>query len=223
MLFLVVEFALLFILLPVLVYFRRLPNYPIPALLVATVFVLLYLRHEPTFHTSELTSWGGTYYLWPLLIRDGVLLIALTIAVCVFARDRLFSLIKQSPLLWLAVFVLYPLISVYPQELLYRTFFFHRYQPLFGSGWGMITASALAFSFVHIIFRHWLPVILCILGGFLFALTYHISGSLLLTCLDHAIFGNFLFTIGLGEFFYHGSIRTLSRSPFLSPKSPLSR
>jgi hypothetical protein len=28
---------------------------------------------------------------------------------------------------------------------------------------------------------------------------------LFLACLDHAIFGNFLFTIGLGQFFYHGS------------------
>jgi hypothetical protein len=28
---------------------------------------------------------------------------------------------------------------------------------------------------------------------------------LLLACLDHAIFGNFLFTIGLGQFFYHAT------------------
>ena len=61
------------------------------------------------------------------------------------------------------------------------------------------------FGFVHIIFRNNLAVILCILGGFLFSLTYHQSGSLLLTCLDHTLFGNFLFTIGLGQFFYHRS------------------
>jgi hypothetical protein len=33
-----------------------------------------------------------------------------------------------------------------------------------------------------------------VIGGFLFALTYHQSHSLLLTCLEHALFGNFLFT-----------------------------
>ena len=73
----------------------------------------------------------------------------------------------------------------------------------FVSGWAMLLASALAFGFVHIIFRNWLAVGLCVIGGLLFSLTYHSSGSLLLACLDHAIFGNFLFTIGLGEFFYH--------------------
>jgi membrane protease YdiL (CAAX protease family) len=101
--------------------------------------------------------------------------------------------------------LLYPLVSVYPQELIYRVFFFHRYAPLFGSGLLMIAASALAFGFVHIIFGNWLAVVLCIIGGFLFSLTYQHSGSLLFTCLDHAIFGNFIFTIGLGQFFYHGS------------------
>jgi len=48
-------------------------------------------------------------------------------------------------------------------------------------------------------------VTLCILGGLLFSVTYQHTGSLLFTCLDHAIFGNFIFTIGLGQFFYHGS------------------
>jgi membrane protease YdiL (CAAX protease family) len=49
--------------------------------------------------------------------------------------------------------------------------------------------------------------VLCLIGGLLFALTYQHSGSLLLTCLDHALFGNFIFTVGLGQFFYHGSRR----------------
>jgi len=69
--------------------------------------------------------------------------------------------------------------SVCPQDLLYRAFFFQRYQPLFGSGRGMIAASSLAFSFVHIIFGNWLAVGLCCLGGLLFSLTYQRSGSLL--------------------------------------------
>jgi hypothetical protein len=46
---------------------------------------------------------------------------------------------------------------------------------------------------------------LCLIGGFFFSLAYQLSGSLLLACVDHAIFGDFLFTIGLGEGFYHGA------------------
>jgi membrane protease YdiL (CAAX protease family) len=84
-------------------------------------------------------------------------------------------------------------------------FFFHRYQPLFGSGSGTILASSLAFAVVHIIFGNWLAVVLRFSGGLLFSFTYRYSGSLFLTCIDHALFGNFIFTIGLGQFFYHGS------------------
>jgi hypothetical protein len=39
------------------------------------------------------------------------------------------------------------------------------------------------------------------LGG----VTYGHSGSLRLTGLDYALFGNFILVIGRGRFFYHGS------------------
>ena len=201
---LALEFLALFAGLPLLIYFRKLPNLPIPYLLAAALVSFLVLRADPSFPQSVLFTWGNIRsFLPPLLLRDTLCLLVLALAVRLFTPHLLFSLIRRSPLLWLLIFFLYPLLSVYPQELLYRAFFFHRYQLLFGSGWSMLLASALAFGFVHIIFRNWLAVVLCVIGGLLFSLTYHSSGSLLLTCLDHAIFGNFLFIIGLGEFFYH--------------------
>jgi membrane protease YdiL (CAAX protease family) len=179
---------------------------PIPYLLLTAFLAFLLLRRDSTFDLSQLIAWGNIRpFLTAILIRDAVCLVGLGIAVYFLAPQMLFSLIRRSPWLWALIFLLYPLLSVYPQELLYRAFFFHRYQALFGRSWGMLLASALAFGFVHIIFRNWLAVGLCVIGGFLFSLTYQTSGSLLLTCLDHAIFGNFLFTIGLGQFFYHGT------------------
>ena len=202
---LALECSLLFVGLPLLIYFRILPNFPIPYLLAASLGAFLVLFIDPAFHFGR-PSWNDVRpLLVPLLLRDALLLVLLGIAVGVFAPNLLFSLIKRAPKLWAAVLLLYPLLSVYPQELLYRAFFFHRYKPLFRSGWAMLLASALAFGFVHIVFGNWLAVALCILGGLLFSFTYQSSGSLLLTCLDHAIFGNFIFTIGLGRFFYHGS------------------
>ena len=202
---LALEFLAVFGGLPLLIYFRRLPNLPIPYLLLAALISFVFLRADATFSLSQLTSWGNYWpFLATIFLRDAFCLLLLSLAVYLLAPDLLFSLIKRSPWLWLAIFVLYPLVSVYPQELFYRAFFFHRYQPLFGSGWGMLFASALAFGFVHIIFRNWLAVGLCVIGGLLFSWTYQASGSLLLACLDHAIFGNFLFTIGLGQYFYHG-------------------
>jgi uncharacterized protein len=203
---LALEFVLMFVGMPLLIYFRILPNYPIPYLLGFAFLAFFLLRRDPTFDSRQLFSWGDLHrFLAPLLLRDLVALALLGIAVRVFAPGLLFSFIKRTPLFWAVVMVLYPVLSVYPQELLYRAFFFHRYTPLFGTGVGIVVASALAFGFVHIIFGNWLAVALSFLGGLLFALTYRSSGALLLTCLDHAIFGNFLFTIGLGQFFYHGA------------------
>jgi uncharacterized protein len=203
---LALEFSFFFIALPLLIYDRILPNLPIPYLLASALAAFLILRHDPSFDSSRLTSWGSVRAnLARLLVRDAVLLALLGLAVRFFAPQLLFSFVKRAPLFWAAVMLLYPLLSVYPQELLYRAFFFHRYQPLFGTGWTMLLASAVAFGFVHIIFGNGLAVGLCVIGGFVFSFTYQHSGSLPLACLDHALFGNFLFTIGLGQFFYHGS------------------
>jgi uncharacterized protein len=206
LIFLALEFSAIFMGIPLLIYFRVLPNLPIPYLLVGGLVVLLLLRYDPTFNSRRLfTCVHVRPYLGTLFVRDAVCLAVLGVGVRLFAPELLFSLVNRTPLFWAVIMLLYPLLSVYPQELIYRAFCFHRYQPLFGSGWAMVLASALAFGFVHIIFGNWLAVGLCVIGGLLFAMTYHTSGSLLLACLDHAIFGNFIFTIGLGRFFYHGS------------------
>ena len=200
------EFSVLFVAIPLLIFYRLLPNLPIPYLLATALAAFWILRRTPGFQTSELFSLANvSSHLPALLLRDAICLLALGLAVRFFAPGLLFSFVKRAPAFWALVMLLYPILSVFPQELLYRAFLFRRYQPLFGNGWAMILASALAFGFVHIIFRNWLAVGLSVLAGFLFAVTYHSSQSLLLACLEHALFGNFLFTIGLGKFFYHGS------------------
>lgn len=205
-LYLTLEFLVLFVGLPLLIFYRALPNLPIPYLLVIALVGTLVLRYDQSFDFDRLLSTRGMgrYVPW-LVLRDTAFMVLLGLAVRVFAPQLLFSLVKSSPGFWAIIMVLYPLVSVYPQELLYRVFFFHRYRLLFGSGKAMILASACAFGFAHVIFGNWLAIVLCAIGGLLFAITYHQSGSLLLACIDHALFGNFIFTIGLGRFFYHGT------------------
>jgi membrane protease YdiL (CAAX protease family) len=202
---LVVELAIIFVCAPLLIYERVLPNLPIPFLLAMGLIAFFVLRHSPSFNRTRLwNAQGALQHLPPLLLRDIFFVAVLVIAVWQLKPELLFSLIRRAPVLWAAIMLLYPILSVYPQEVLFRAYFFQRYAPLFGSGWIMIVASALAFGFVHIVFGNWISVVLSSTGGILFALTYRQSNSLLLVCIDHAIFGNFIFTIGLGEFFYHG-------------------
>jgi membrane protease YdiL (CAAX protease family) len=199
-----IELLCVYIAVPLLMYERILPNWPIPFLLLVLVWALVVLRHDTAFDQKLLMQRAGVG-AGPrtVLPRDIPLLLLLGLAVWLAAPKLLFSLIKNAPGIWLLVMILYPVFSVYPQELLYRAYFFHRYKPLFGNGAGMIAASAILFGFVHIIFGSWISIALTVIGGVLFGLTYRKSGSLLLTCLEHALFGDFIFTIGIGHYFYH--------------------
>lgn len=198
------ELLSIYVAAPLLMYERVLPNWPIPFLLLAVVWALLVLRGDSSFDRELLARRDGiSSGLRKMLVRDLPLLLLLSLAVWLAAPKLLFSLVKMAPGLWLLVMILYPVFSVYPQELMYRAYFFHRFKPLFGGGAGMVVASAALFGFVHIIFGNWISIALTAIGGFLFAMTYRRSGSLLLACLEHAIFGDFIFTIGIGRYFYH--------------------
>ncbi len=199
-----VELAVVFLLLPLALKQRWIWAPPIPLLIAFAAVAFLLVRQDARFPMMALSGWPGKGVA-PVLVRTAILCGVIGLGVWWFAPDRLFDFVRANPLLWAAVMVLYPLLSVYPQEFLYRAFFFHRYRPLFENDMSLVLASALAFGFVHIIFGNWLSVGLTAIGGVLFGITYLQTGSLLAAAVEHAIFGNFLFTIGLGEYFYHGS------------------
>jgi membrane protease YdiL (CAAX protease family) len=127
------------------------------------------------------------------------------VSVRVLAPHLLFRFVRQHPRLWATLMVIYPVLSVYPQGIIYRGFLMHRYTALFGTGWGLIVASAAAFAFMHLIFRNRLAVALTFVGGLLFAWRYQVTGSLLTSSVEHAFYGCWLFTVGLGDYFYHGT------------------
>src|SRR5215470_7058934 len=199
------ELALFFGLLPAMLYRRLLPNFPVPILICVALVALGIAQRFPNFSLRRLFHWSGARsQAFSILMRDFFFMAALGIAVWRFAPELLFSLVRSTPVLWLAIMVLYPLLSVLPQEFLFRAYFFRRYEAIFGRGSAMIAASAIAFGFVHVVFGNWLAVALSAIGGILFSTTYLQTASLPLVWLEHALFGDFLFTIGLGRFFYHG-------------------
>ncbi len=112
---------------------------------------------------------------------------------------------RQRPLFWAIIMVLYPLLSVWPQEMLYRSLFFHRFRALFRSDFALILVSATSFGFAHVIFLNWIAIAMTALGGLLFARDYARHHSLSLTCLEHSVYGCLIFTVGLGRFFYTGA------------------
>ncbi|GGF70241.1 CPBP family glutamic-type intramembrane protease [Alteromonas lipolytica] len=106
----------------------------------------------------------------------------------------------QQTSLWLLTLLLYPLFSVIPQEIIYRTFFFHRYKSILPSHSMRLGASTFLFGFAHAIYGNWLAVGLSAIGGAMFGLRYLQSRSTVVVVIEHSVWGCFLFTIGLGSY-----------------------
>ena len=204
------EWGLLFLVIPVALRIWWQPSVLLALLVLITAGGSWWLIRQRLTHYQPL--WRGPNgrnerrQLKRLLRRFALnagLLIAL---VWIFTPAKLFELPRTQPRLWLYVLVFYPLLSVYPQEVIYRALFFRRYRSLFRSGYATVLASAGTFSLLHVIFQNWLAVVLTLVGGWLFAETYARTYSLRLVWLEHSLYGALVFTVGLGDYFSHGNV-----------------
>jgi uncharacterized protein len=151
-------------------------------------------------------NWAGLRAGAPgVVLRFAILAGLVTLAEWRFAPQAFLSFPRQRPEFWLLVMVLYPVLSVWPQELIYRSFLLHRYRPLFGGAWRYILTSALVFGFAHVMFLNWIAPAMTVIGGALFATSYRRHRSLALSCLEHALYGDMIFTVGLGSYFFTGA------------------
>ncbi len=196
------EFLIFFAGIPGAIHLGWLPNWPVPLLLILSGVAWMVLRRDPTFDHGQLWNIAGMRSgLVPVVARALALIALLGLIVFLFMPNLLFVLVRRTPLLWASVMVFYPILSVYPQEFLFRALLFHRYRALFSSETTLILASASVFGLAHIIFGAWISVALTFVGGLLFALTYARTRSLLLVAIEHAVLGNAIFTLGLGQYF----------------------
>ncbi|MFP4551733.1 MAG: CPBP family intramembrane glutamic endopeptidase, partial [Spirochaetales bacterium] len=137
----------------------------------------------------------------PILLLFAAFAVVSTVAVAVFVPDRLFSVVRTNPGLWLLMLVIYCLFSVYPQTLVFRGFFIERYRPLFRDERVLLLVSAAAFAWAHTIIAHPLVFALTFCGGIIFGRTWLKSRSALAVSIEHALYGFWLFAVGLGGYF----------------------
>jgi membrane protease YdiL (CAAX protease family) len=182
-----------------------LENLPVPLMLVLIVMgllVYLYMRFDPSFDRIYFTNWqSGKKEIRSMILMFIPAAMGMTALIWVIDSEKLFLLLRANPLLLLMICIFYPLFSVVPQGLVYRALFFHRYGLLFPGRVYRIMASALLFSFGHILYKSWLVLLLTFVAGLLFAWRYERSRSLLVSILEHAVYGVWLFACGLGYFF----------------------
>lgn len=174
-----------------------------PMLWIAALYAYLFLR------SSGVKVWVIGFdceALYLVLKRFFLISTAITIYILLYESALFLMLLKTKPWFWLEVVLLYPLLSAFTQEILFRSFFFHRYEKLFkGRLFSLIMVNALLFAYMHLVFGNWIAVVFTFFGGILFAQTYLKTRSTLLTAIEHALYGNTLFTLGLGYYFYHGA------------------
>ena len=76
------------------------------------------------------------------------------IYVLLIDKNLLFIFPKTNFKLWLVVIIVYPFLSVIPQEIVYRVFFFQRYFPKNNNSNFLIILNMFVFSYGHLVFNN---------------------------------------------------------------------
>lgn len=199
------EWAGLFLFLPLLLSFIEPRGFIFVTLWAAAIGAGIWLKkaHAISFRKewNATAIAGAKIHLMARGLAAGAVISGF---VLLYEPARFLIFPKTMPALWAMVMVIYPLLSVVPQELLMRSFYTRRYATLFPTPARMLISSALAFGLLHLVFHNWIAVVFSALAGFFLAETYARTKSLAAVWLEHAIYGCLVFTLGLGWYFFRG-------------------
>jgi len=200
------EFAALYIGVPLLLALAAPASWLWPVLLATTAVALALLTATPGFAWRELAQgWGRLDWRWIAGVAAATALAA-ALLVWALVPGQALLLPRRAPGLWLTILLLYPLLSALPQEIIFRVLFFRRYAVLFPDRRIAVAVNGLVFALAHLMFWNWVALLLTGAGGVIFARAYLGRGGFALAVALHAVCGWILFTSGLGSFFYHGAV-----------------
>jgi uncharacterized protein len=125
-----------------------------------------------------------------------------------FAYENRFLVFPiNQPNACLIFILIYPLLSALPQEIIFKSFFFHRYGSIFSGPAALILLNGISFGLFHLWYANVIAPLFSVAAGMLLAYRYVKTRSLIIVTIEHSLLGIFLYIIGLGWFFYSGSIR----------------
>lgn len=202
------EFTLIFIFLPLLGFNLRnyLANWLVPALIILMSVCCMLLLIDPHFKRFRLTSLGQFSAVKRRLFTFfflGALFSGMFYGI--IHQGNWFALPRDAFGDWVLLLLLYPILSVLPQELIFRTYFFHRYKQIMPNKTVRIFVSASVFGLAHIVYANWVAVSLAFLGGMLFSYTYAQSRSTFVCVIEHNLWGLWMFTLGIGHYLNLGT------------------
>ncbi|MFN3700965.1 MAG: type II CAAX prenyl endopeptidase Rce1 family protein [Alphaproteobacteria bacterium] len=206
--FIALEFLLLCILTPAYIIYTKSAPFMFSFLWGAALYGFFILRYVYKDHLRQLWKWKAVNWenMKPILLRWVLACIAMTVFIYWYDPDRMFKLFLERPYFLPVLVVVYTLISALPQEFIFCSFFFERYKRFFGEGMKMVVASAIIFAYAHVLYINPVAPTLSLIAGLIFALTYLKTKSLALVTIEHGLYGSYLFVVGLGWYFYGGSV-----------------
>lgn len=183
---------------------------PVPLHLIilwlAGLLAWLWLRGQ----VPQKRLWGKPAPGWwrgPVL-RCGIFGLAAAAYALLSEPGAAFAFVRDRPGFWLLVMVLYPLLSVLPQELIYRVFLLEILAPQGQSGpvWPAVLISAALFGWVHVIYVGYVALLSTGLAGLVLGWSYGrrrgSPGAVWPVLLEHSLYGQIVFSVGLGHYFY---------------------
>ncbi len=157
-------------------------------------------RLRDLFRGPVLSEWRIILAFWI------VSAVACTAFVFAIDSDLYLNIALRRPELWLMIMLAYPILSAWPQEIIYRTLFFERYQGLFPSVGLMLVVNGIVFGLGHLFYDNWLTIGMTAVGGLVMGWAYLRARSTVLAWVLHSLAGQLVFTAGLGRFFYSGAV-----------------
>ena len=195
---LITEFVICFIVLPVLYWLDWIPVHKIIPLLALFLYCLAILVAHKRINKTWFTWTNG----WNMiLIRFLLLGVLIVIFLYLCSGNPLFTDFSANRKL-LYMVIMYPFLSAFPQELIFREFFFYRYASLIPKPSILLLANTMVFAFAHIYFANWIVIVFTTIGGLLFSLTYFKTKSLLTVTIEHTLYGLLILSTSLSAYFY---------------------
>ena len=199
------EFAALYIGAPLGIALFMPGNLLFPALAVFSLAGMALLWRTGGFDWRSLVRGWRLVPVWQVVLF-GLIVGLAGWAIVQITRPEYVRPLTPERLRFLGViWLLYPILSALPQELIFRPLFFHRFGSLFPDRGTAVMVNAFVFSFAHLMYWSVIVAVLTLIGGWIFARAYLVRGfpsALIL----HAIAGNVLFTVGMGAYFWSGAV-----------------
>ncbi|MFZ2633772.1 MAG: CPBP family intramembrane glutamic endopeptidase [Desulfosalsimonadaceae bacterium] len=205
-----IECAVLFFIVPLALYwFRHLLAFKLmPVLLLLALGCMIYLISDKAFDRSIFWNTSHfSFHMKQILITFMGISIFLGLFTYLVYADRFFVFPIDKPNATLIFVLMYPLLGALPQEIIFKCFFFHRYRSVFPGTLSLIIFNGLSFGLFHLWYANIIAPIFSIFAGMILSYRYLKTKSLLAISIEHSLMGIFLYVVGLGWFFYSGSIQ----------------